>query len=82
MIEQIPFRWRHFEAEIILLCVRWYLRYSLSYREPSGDDARTGSARRSHHDLSPTRDAQAATRFFCKALHATTDSPPQMLPRK
>src|SRR5215472_13921610 len=27
-----PFKWRHFEAEIILLCVRWYLRYPLSYR--------------------------------------------------
>jgi IS6 family transposase len=28
-----PFKWRHFEAEIILLCVRWYLRYPLSYRD-------------------------------------------------
>ncbi len=28
-----PFKWRHFEAEIILLCMRWYLRYSLSYRD-------------------------------------------------
>lgn len=28
-----PFKWRHFEADIILLCVRWYLRYSLSYRD-------------------------------------------------
>jgi transposase, IS6 family len=28
-----PFKWRHFQAEIILLCVRWYLRYSLSYRD-------------------------------------------------
>src|SRR6266851_9319529 len=28
-----PFKWRHFEAEMILLCVRWYLRYSLSYRD-------------------------------------------------
>ncbi len=28
-----PFKWRHFEAEIILLCVRWYLRYALSYRD-------------------------------------------------
>jgi transposase, IS6 family len=28
-----PFKWRHFEAEFILLCVRWYLRYSLSYRD-------------------------------------------------
>jgi transposase, IS6 family len=28
-----PFKWRHFEAELIVLCVRWYLRYSLSYRD-------------------------------------------------
>jgi len=39
MVEEIamdpanPFKWRHFEGEIILLCVRWYLRYSLSYRD-------------------------------------------------
>src|SRR6476619_156342 len=26
-------QWRHHQAEIILLCVRWYLRYSLSYRD-------------------------------------------------
>jgi transposase, IS6 family len=24
---------RHYESDIILLCVRWYLRYSLSYRD-------------------------------------------------
>ena len=30
---QTPFKWRHFEAEIILCCVRWYLRYALSYRD-------------------------------------------------
>lgn len=24
---------KHFEKEIILLCVCWYLRYSLSYRD-------------------------------------------------
>jgi transposase, IS6 family len=33
MTEQHPFKWRHFEGEIILLCVRWYLRYALSYRD-------------------------------------------------
>jgi transposase, IS6 family len=33
MTEQNPFKWRHFESEIILLCVRWYLRYALSYRD-------------------------------------------------
>jgi transposase, IS6 family len=27
------FKWRHHESEIILLCVRWYLRYTLSYRD-------------------------------------------------
>jgi transposase-like protein len=32
MTKTNPFKWRHFESEIILLCVRWYLRYSLSYR--------------------------------------------------
>jgi hypothetical protein len=31
MSHQSPFTWRHCEAEIILLCVRWYLRYALSY---------------------------------------------------
>ena len=28
-----PFKWRHYEPEIILTCVRWYLRYALSYRD-------------------------------------------------
>ena len=23
------FKWRHFQAESILLCIRWYLRYQL-----------------------------------------------------
>jgi transposase-like protein len=27
------FKWRQYETEIILLCVRWYLRSSLSYRD-------------------------------------------------
>jgi len=26
------FKWKHFESNIILLCVRWYLKYPLSYR--------------------------------------------------
>ena len=28
-----PFKWRHYQGEIIILCVRWYLRYGLSYRD-------------------------------------------------
>lgn len=27
-----PLKWRHFQSELILRCVRWYLRYPLSYR--------------------------------------------------
>jgi len=31
----IDFKWRHYEGEVILLCLRWYLRYRLSYRNLS-----------------------------------------------
>ena len=27
------FKWKHFEKDIILLCVRCYLKYSLSYKD-------------------------------------------------
>jgi len=33
VVEIDLFKWRHHESEIILLCVRWYLRYALSYRD-------------------------------------------------
>ena len=28
-----PFKWRYYAPDVILLCVRWYCRYSLSYRD-------------------------------------------------
>ncbi len=28
-----PFKGRHFQADAILICTRWYLRYALSYRD-------------------------------------------------
>ncbi len=134
MNDATPFKWRHCEAEIILLCVRWYLRYSLSYRDLEEMMAERGL----HVDhttiyrwvqryapeldrrcrphlkacndswkvdetsikikktwmylyravdsegntleflLSPTRDAEAAKRFFLKALHATAGSAPRV----
>src|SRR6266849_3180345 len=136
MTEQHPFKWRHFEAEIILLCVRWYLRYSLSYRDLEEMmlerglqvdhttiyrwvqrytpelDKRCRSHLKATNDswrvdetyikikgtwtylyraidsegntleflLSPTRDAEAAKRFFVKALHSTACSAPQVRP--
>ena len=33
MQQSSPFKWRHYESQIILLCVRWYCRYQLSYRD-------------------------------------------------
>jgi IS6 family transposase len=33
MSQPTLFKYRHYQAEIILLCLRWYLRYSLSYRD-------------------------------------------------
>jgi IS6 family transposase len=33
MDNQSPFKWRHFQADIILLCVHWSLRSALSYRD-------------------------------------------------
>ncbi len=136
MKNQSPFKWRHFEAEIILLCVRWYLRYALSYRDLEEMMCERGlqvdhttiyrwvqhyapeleHRSRSHlkacNDswrvdetyikvkkvwmylyravdsegntleflLSPTRDAEAAKRFFVKALHSTVGSAPQTRP--
>src|SRR5947209_8808041 len=131
-----PFKWRHFEAEIILLCVRWYLRYSLSYRDLEEMMQERGlhvdhttiyrSVQRSAPELdkrcrphlkacndswkvdetyvkirkswmylyravdskgntlefllSTTRDAEAAKRFFVKALHSSACSTPHVRP--
>lgn len=30
---QLDFRYRHFKSEVIMMAMRWYLSYSLSYRE-------------------------------------------------
>ena len=32
MASEISFKWRHFQKQIILLAIRWYLAYPLSYR--------------------------------------------------
>ena len=33
MDKAISFKWRHYQKEVILLVLRWYLSYSLSYRD-------------------------------------------------
>ena len=31
-MENIDFKWKHYQPEIIMVCVRWYLKFALSYR--------------------------------------------------
>jgi len=33
MEEQNLFKWKHYQPDIIVLTVRWYLRYNLSFRD-------------------------------------------------
>jgi transposase, IS6 family len=33
MKKPVEFKWKHYQPEIILLTVRWYLRYNLSFRD-------------------------------------------------
>lgn len=33
MEKPAEFKWKHYEPEIILHVVRWYLRYNLSFRD-------------------------------------------------
>jgi len=40
------FRWKHYEGEIILLNVKWYLKYALSHRKLKEIDRKRN---KSHH---------------------------------
>jgi len=42
------FKGRHFDQEIVVLCVRWYLSFKLSYRDLVSYDERTGRRHRAH----------------------------------
>ena len=33
MEKEKTFKWKHYQPDIILLTVRWYLRYNLSFRD-------------------------------------------------
>jgi hypothetical protein len=43
------FHWRHFEDIIIVLCVRWYLRCSLNYRDWDEMTLEPAPSAESHH---------------------------------
>jgi len=65
------FKWRHFLPEIIVLNVRWYCRYPLSYRDMGNT---------LDFMLSAKRDGKAAARFFRKVLKATHTQTPRVSP--
>jgi len=50
------FKWRHYEPEIILLCVRWYLTYPLSYRQVAEMVRRVRSCRFALESNSPVNE--------------------------
>jgi hypothetical protein len=53
------FKCRHFDQEIVVLCVRWYLSFKLSSR-PSGHDGRAG------HRLDPYDDYAQGTALYAR----------------
>jgi transposase, IS6 family len=69
------FKWKHFESEIILLCVRWYLKYPLSYRmveeimAERGLEVKHTTIMRWVHQYSPIIDERVR-----KHLKSTNDS--------
>ncbi len=56
MSKSNPFKWRHYQPEIILLCVRWYLAYPLSYRQVAEMVRRVRSCRFASESNSPVNE--------------------------
>ena len=52
MSDPALFKWRHFQADIILCAVRWYLRYALSYRDVEELLRERGLCGRPYHHVS------------------------------
>jgi len=61
------FRGRHFDREIVVLCVRWYLTFKLSSRDLVQMMAMRGIVLAQDFLLSKRRGFAAAKRFFARA---------------
>ena len=66
---QNPFKGRQFPGEVIVLCVRWYLRYPLQLHLALGAGIRTGveqtlpaASEADQQELSDRRDLYQSTR--------------------
>jgi len=71
----LVFKWRHFEPRIIICAVRWYLRFSLSYRDVEELLAERGVS--AGH--STFRDKDAAKRLFRRSLRDGAHRQPRVI---
>ena len=62
------FKGRHFDREILVLCVRWYLRYKLSFRDLVEMMAERGLSLAHTTIMSFSSTVQARTRLRTAAL--------------
>ena len=68
MLISTSFKWRHFQSEIILLCVRWYLSRAVDSQGNTLEFL-----------LSATRNVLVTKRFFSKALAVPHISTPRVI---
>ena len=72
------FKWKHYEATIILLTIRWYLKYPLSYRNlvemmsERGLDIAHTTIMRWVHQYSPELDKK--TRMYLRLVQKNNKS--------
>lgn len=59
---------RHFDREVIVLCVRWYLRYKLSLRDLVEIMSRTGPFTGAHDDHAVGQAVHAGVRQALESL--------------
>jgi hypothetical protein len=67
------YRRRRFDAEIIELCVRWYITYRLSYRDLAAMMAERGIIVLAHHDSSLGASLRAGIRAAMEPIRATRE---------
>ena len=65
------FKGRHFDQEIIILCVRWYVTYKLSYRDLVRHDARARHLGGAEHDLQVGPTVRARVREALESILST-----------
>lgn len=71
-----PFKWRHFEGDVMPLCVRWYLRCALSYRDVEELARERGAIGEPHHRVSLGAALRLGVGQVVSALSVRPKKPP------